>query len=120
MRKINIKGKEIVLRFDMAAMVEIEEKVGNLSGALKNLNGGDKMIKTITCMFNAMANSAYAYQGKQMVVDDTLIMKMSPAQIRKAAGAIALAVRDGMELKDDEEDDQVRDGYIQEVEEEKN
>ena len=117
-------GKEYILRFDMSAMEAIKEKFGGLSEGMKMMN--TRETDAVRDLFVILAQAGAEYlaesEGKictEQITGEGLLTKHS--SIGRMAGimkAIEEAVKDGSRMQSkDEEDDQIRDGYLQELNE---
>ena len=117
-------GKEYILRFDMSAMEAIREKFGGLSEGMKKM--GTKETDAVLDLFVILAQAGAEYtaerEGKictEKITGEGLLTKHS--SIGRMAGmmkAIEEAVKDGSRMQSrDEEDDEIRDGYLQELNE---
>lgn len=61
MRKVTIGGREYVLRFDMGAMEEMEERIGSLATIFNDIRDGKSSIKSTRVLFECMAKSGAEY-----------------------------------------------------------
>jgi hypothetical protein len=114
-------GKEYVLRFDMAAMEEMKEIfAGGYTEAMQKMSGGE--MSQVKEVFRILAKSGEEYlaekEGRtpaEVDVSGLLSRHSSPGRVKGVMKAIEEAIRDGNRMQTkDEEDDQVRDGYLEE------
>ena len=117
-------GKEYVLRFDMSAMEAIRDKFGGLQEGMEKLATNDIGIVKDVFVILAQAGAEFLaeQEGKtsiEQITGEGLLSKHSSiGRIKAMAKAIQEAVKDGNRMQSkDEEDDQVRDGYLAELEE---
>lgn len=114
-------GKEYILRFDMSAMEAMKEEFsgGYVEGVQTAQTGNvDKVEK----LFRIMATAGEEYMAEKerrepVKVDTTgLISKhSSPGRVKGIMKAIEEAIADGNQMQtSDEEDDTIRDGYLEE------
>ena len=117
-------GKEYVLRFDMSAMEAIREKFGGLQEGMQKLQTND--IGVVKDVFVILAQAGAEFLAEQdgktcieTITGEGLLTKHSSiGRIKAMAKAIQEAVKDGNRMQSkDEEDDQIRDGYLAELEE---
>ena len=114
-------GQEYVLRFDMAAMEEMKEIfAGGYTEAMQKMSGGE--MGQVKEVFRILAKSGEEYlaekQNREPAEGDVsgmLSRHSSPGRVKGVMKAIEEAIRDGNRMQTrDEEDDQVRDGYLEE------
>lgn len=114
-------GKEYVLRFDMAAMEEMKEIfAGGYTEAMQKMSGGE--MGQVKEVFRILAKSGEEYLAEkenrepaEVDVSGLLSRHSSPGRVKGVMKAIEEAIRDGNRMQTkDEEDDQVRDGYLEE------
>jgi len=117
-------GKEYVLRFDMSAMEAIRDKFGGLQEGMEKLETNDIGIVKDVFVILAQAGAEFLAEqdGKtciETITGEGLLTKHSSiGRIKAMAKAIQEAVKDGNRMQSkDEEDDQIRDGYLAELEE---
>ena len=117
-------GKEYVLRFDMSAMEAIRDKFGGLQEGMEKLATNDIGIVKDVFVILAQAGAEFLaeQEGKtsiEQITGEGLLSKHSSiGRIKAMAKAIQEAVKDGNRMQSkDEEDDQIRDGYLAELEE---
>ena len=117
-------GKEYVLRFDMSAMEAIRDKFGGLQEGMEKLETNDIGIVKDVFVILAQAGAEFIaeQEGKtciETITGEGLLTKHSSiGRIKAMAKAIQEAVKDGNRMQSkDEEDDQIRDGYLAELEE---
>ena len=117
-------GKEYVLRFDMSAMEAIRDKFGGLQAGMEKLATNDIGIVKDVFVILAQAGAEFLaeQEGKtsiEQITGEGLLTKHSSiGRIKAMAKAIQEAVKDGNRMQSkDEEDDQIRDGYLVELEE---
>ena len=115
-------GKEYVLRFDMSAIEAMREKYGGYADGLKQVGLSD--IETVKDIFVILAQAGAEYlaekDGKictERITGDGLLTKHSSiGRITGIMKAIQEAVKDGQRMQSrDEEDEEVRDGYLDEL-----
>lgn len=115
-------GKEYILRFDMSAMEAITEKFGGLAEGMGKVNV--KETDALKDLFVILAQAGAEYmaeaEGKtccETVTAEGLVTKhTSIGRLKSMMVAIQEAVKDGNRMQTkDEEDDQVRDGYLEEL-----
>lgn len=114
MRKINIMGKDYTLRFDMAVMEKMEDAFGGFEYGLKMLDDKNHRIDGVMKILRYEIEAGCRYMG-QDVPDLSVLDRMSPAKFKKIFTAVRQALLDGMQLKDEDEDDEVRDVYMEEL-----
>ena len=114
-------GQEYVLRFDMAAMEEMKEIIaGGYTEAMQKMSGGE--MGQVKEVFRILAKSGEEYLAEkqnrepaEVDVSGMLSRHSSPGRVKGVMKAIEEAIRDGNRMQTrDEEDDQVRDGYLEE------
>lgn len=121
MVKIKVNGTEYVLRFDMSVAEWIEENYGDIRDALTGIRKSGRSREVMTDLFVSMANAGADYLGTGTVYrkDDVKLFDRHTSMGRVAVirRAIEEAIRDGsrMQTTDEEEDDSVRDDYLEEV-----
>ena len=117
-------GKEYILRFDMSAIEAIREKFGSTQEGMQKLQSND--IGIIRDIFVILAQAGAEFVAEQegktcieMITGDGLLSKHSSiGRVKAMSKAIQEAVKDGNRMQSkDEEDDQVRDGYLEELQE---
>jgi len=108
----------------MSAMEAISEKFGGMSEGLSKL--GKKEAETVTGIFVILAQAGAEYiaerDGKictEQITGEGLLTKHSSiGRLNGMMKAIQEAVADGNRMQSkDEEDDQIRDGYLDELKE---
>jgi len=122
-------GKEYVLRFDMAAIAEIRKEFGDYTTGLQKLGSGAD-VEAVKKIFAILANAGAEYLAeengepvREKVTGEGLLKKHSSFGVLKGVmKAIDEAIKDGNRMMSaEEEDDQIRDGYLKELnEKEKN
>lgn len=123
MVKIEVKGKEYTLRFDMSVMDYLEEKGTNIAKAMTETKSNKDAVPMIKELFTAMANAANDYlkiPETYSVNDIPLFDKHSSiGWMKTVQTAITQAVKDGskMQAKEDE-DKNVHDLYLKKIEQE--
>jgi len=117
-------GKEYVLRYDMYAMEEIKEKYQGTAEALQQMSGRaiDVVVDVFVILAQAGAEFVAERDGricKEKITGEGLLTKRSsPGRVAGMMAAIKEAVKDGNRMQTkDEEDDTVRDGYLEELRE---
>ena len=128
-RYIDKNGREYVLRFDMSAIAEMREVYGEYTEGLKKLASGND-IEALKKMFAILANAGAEYLAEERgepvtekITGEGLLSKHSSiGKMRGIMKAIDEAIKDGNRMMSaEEEDDQIRDGYLKELnEKEKN
>jgi hypothetical protein len=117
-------GKEYILRFDMSAMEAMREKFGDIQESMKKMSMKD--VEVIRDVFVIMAQAGAEYMAekegrvcKEQITGEGLLTKHSSiGRLNAMMKAIREAVADGNRMQSkDEEDDQIRDGYLAELEE---
>jgi len=115
-------GKEYILRFDMSAMKALREKFGGAAEGLQKL--GMKDIEAVRDIFVILAQAGAEYMAeeegricKEQITGEGLLTKHSSmGRVNGMMVAIQEAVKDGNRMQSkDEEDDQIRDGYLDEL-----
>ena len=116
-------GKEYVLRFDMSAMEALKEKYGGLAEGMQKLSVRETDVVVDVFVILAQAGAEYLAErdGKicqEKITGDGLLTKHSSiGRINGMMKAINEAVKDGNRMQSrDEEDDRIRDGYLEELE----
>lgn len=127
-RYIGRDGKEYILRFDMAAMEEMQERFGGMSEGLKKMSSRETEV--IRDVFVILAQSGADYLAEidgrassEKITGEGLLTKHSSVgRLSGMMKAINEAILDGNRMQSrDEEDDKIRDGYLAELnEQEKN
>ena len=117
-------GKEYILRFDMSVMEELSEKYGGTVEGLQKMSVKETEIVRDLFVIMAQAGAEYLAEMegricKEKITGEGLISKhSSPGRIKGMMKAIQEAVKDGNRMQSkDEEDDQIRDGYLEELNE---
>lgn len=124
-RYVGKDGTEYILRFDMSAMEEMKECFtgGYVEGLQKIKTGEREMIQKV---FAIMANAGAEYMAEmehrpmpERIDGANLLGRHSSVgRLRGMVKAIEEAVADGNRMQTkDEEDDAVRDGYLEEYRE---
>ena len=117
-------GKEYILRFDMSAIAELREVYGDYATGLKQMKVGET--EAIQKIFAILANAGAEYLAeekgepvREKVTGEGLLTKHSSiGKMKGIMKAIDEAVRDGNRMMSaEEEDDQIRDGYLKELNE---
>lgn len=117
-------GKEYILRFDMSAMEAIRDKFGGVQEGMQKLQTND--IGIILDIFVILAQAGEEFVAEQegktfieKITGEGLLTKHSSiGRVKAMAKAIQEAVIDGNRMQSkDEEDDQIRDGYLKELQE---
>ena len=117
-------GKEYILRFDMSAMEAMRDKFGGLQDGMQKLQTND--LTAVRDVFVILAQAGAEFMAEQegktcieQITGEGLLTKHSSiGRIKAMAKAIQEAVKDGNRMQSkDEEDDQIRDGYLAELEE---
>ena len=117
-------GKEYILRFDMSAMEAIRDKFGGLSEGMQKM--GSRDVEVVRDVFVILANAGAEYMAEQEgktviepVTGEGLLTKHSSiGRLNGMMKAVQEAVADGNRMQSkDEEDDQIRDGYLDELKE---
>ena len=115
-------GKEYILRFDMSVMEAMREKFGGTAEGMKKL--GMKDIEAVVDIFVIMAQAGAEYMAekegricKETITGEGLLTKHSSmGRVNMMMTAIKEAVKDGNKMQSkDEEDDEIRDGYLEEL-----
>ena len=115
-------GKEYILRFDMSAMEAMREKFGDIQESMKKMSMKD--VEVVRDMFVIMAQAGAEYLAekegrvcKEQITGEGLLTKHSSmGRVNGMMVAIQEAVKDGNRMQSkDEEDDQIRDGYLDEL-----
>lgn len=119
MAKATINGVEYELRFDLAAMEQVEEAFGSLKEMFELLRSGKKQVRTVRTMFVILANSANDYAGREQTVDERPLKHLGIDKLKDLGDAIRAALDEGMHAETvdgNEADDEVHDGYLDEIE----
>lgn len=115
-------GKEYVLRFDMSAIEAIRDKFGGLAEGMNKLDAGGR--EAILDVFAILAQAGAEYLAerdgricREKVDTEGLLTKHSSiGRVKGIAAAIREAVKDGNRMQTkDEEDEEIRDGYLEEL-----
>ena len=118
-------GKEYILRFDMTAIAGIREEFGEYTAGLKKLTTGDD-IDAVTKIFAILANAGAEYLAEEQglpepekITGEGLLTKHSSfGRLKGIMKAIDEAIRDGNRMMSaEEEDEEIRDGYLKELNE---
>ena len=122
MVKIEVKGKEYTLPFDMSVMDYLEEKKTNIAQAMTSVKSNKEAIPMIKELFTAMSNAANDYLNIPEIysVDDIQLFDKhsSIGWMKKVQAAISQAVKDGSEMQAKEDEDKnVHDLYLKKIEE---
>ena len=117
-------GKEYILRFDMSAMEAIRDKFGGLAEGMQKMASQEAEIVKDIFVIMAQAGAEYLAEKEgrtsiEQITGEGLITKHSSiGRVKGMMRAIQEAVADGNRMQSkDEEDDQIRDGYLAELEE---
>jgi hypothetical protein len=119
---IRINGVDYELRFDLYAMEQIEDEFGNLKSVFDMLRSGEKQVKLIRALFRIMANSALSYAGKPETVTGDELKHLPIPRLREVGEAARRALDEGMKVEmsnGGEADDDIHDGYLEEIERKK-
>lgn len=90
MRKLTLKagGRELLLRYDLQAMWDIEEEHGSMDALLEKMDGRDKPAAATAFLVACMVNAGERYRtGKDeidAVTPEWLRKNLSPGQLCKA------------------------------------
>ena len=117
MAQININGKAYGLRFDLGALEAVEAEFGDLKEVFARLKGGEDRLNTVKKMFVIMANCQLEFEGKPANVT-VAALKHAPLAILSQLGeAITEAIKESMHVETvgGEADDDVHDGYLEEI-----
>ena len=117
--EVRINGQLYRLRFDLAALEEIEAEYGGVREAFKALTGAG-MTKAVRKMFRICANCQRDFDGKpEDVTEDVIGKHTGLAKIAEISAAIQAAVEKGMESETDggEADDEPQDALADEYDE---
>lgn len=110
-----INGAVYGLRFDLAAMERIEEEFGSLNEMFELLKNGKGQTRLMKRLFVIMANAQRGYEGKPEDIGEAVL---AHARLSVLAD-IKKALDEGMHtetMNGGEADDDVRDGYLAEIE----
>ena len=119
---IGKNGKEYILRFDMSAYEAMKEEFGGMAESMQQLSKREAEI--VKKMFTILAQAGAEYiaerDGKvcteKINADGLLTKHSSIGRLNGMAKAINEAILDGNRMQSrDEEDDEIRDGYLQEL-----
>lgn len=117
MAKVKVNGREYALRFDLDALEQVEVEYGSLKGMLEAI--GEGKVGPVRRVFVIMANCQRDYEGKDMDVTEAVLKHAPMSTFRMVADAIKAAMREGMHVETTnggEADDDVHDGYLEELE----
>ena len=117
-------GKEYILRFDMSVMEALKEKYGGAAESMQKLKSSEAEAVKEIFVIMAQAGAEYLaeqegrYFGEQISGEGLIGRHSSIGRIKGMMKAIQEAVADGNRMQSkDEEDDQIRDGYLEELNE---
>ena len=120
MAHVIINDKTYGLRFDVGALEAVEAEFGDLRAAFEALKGSGNMdrISAIKRLFVILANCERGYRGEaEDITSDAL--KHAPLYVLSELGdAIVAAIKESMHLEtlNGEADDEVHDGFLEEIE----
>ena len=118
MTRVNVLGKDYVLRFDLYAMEQIEEEFGSVKDAFDALRNG-KQIKATRTLFKMLANSYLSYNGEDETVTGDEIKHAGLGEIRTISEAVRQAIEDGSKSETTgggAADDDIHDIFLEEIE----
>ena len=118
MARIIINGKTYGLRFDLGALETVEQEFGDLKAVFEKLKSGEDRLQTVKRMFVIMANCQLEYEGRPADVT-VAVLKRAPLSVLGTMGeAITEAIKESMRVETvgGEADDDVHDGYLEEIE----
>ena len=117
MVKTRIGGVTYGLRFDLSAMEQIEDEYGSLGELFEMLRSGRQQTRLMKSLFVIMANCQRAFEGLPEDVSEDVLKHARLTVL----GDIKRALNEGMKtetMNGGEADDDVTDGYLQEIENE--
>lgn len=118
---IGKNGQEYILRFDMSAMEAMKETFsGGYVEGVQNAQTGN--VEKVEQLFRIMATAGEEYiaererrEPRDIDITGLVSKHSSPGRIKGIMKAIEEAIADGNRMQTrDEEDDSVRDGYLEE------
>lgn len=115
MVKTTINGREYGLRFDLAAMEQIEEEFGSLKDLFELLKSGKQQTRLMKRLFVIMANSQRNFEGKPEDVGEDALKHATLAVLADIRRALDAGMRTET-MGGGEADDTVHDGYLDEIE----
>lgn len=119
MANVNINGKAYGLRFDLGALEVVEREFGDLKTVFMELKGGGTdRISMIKKMFVIMANCQLEFEGKPADVSEAALKHAPLSALGQLGEAITKAMKESMRVEtvNGEADDEVHDGYLEEIE----
>lgn len=122
MAKIEINGTEYKLRFDMYAMEMTEEAFGGIKDMFDALKAGKNNVKTIRTLFRILVNAQRNYDGEEEDPEvDSVLKHLRIPQLNEISTAIKDALDEGMRVEtvNGPADDNVHDGYLEQIDREK-
>lgn len=121
MQTITIQKREIQLRFDMTAYEMIEARWEGYAEMLDALSARKTRSRTLCELIAIFGNAALIAQGREPdLTHDWVASNMSPRQRGEADRAVGAAIREGMRMEEDEEDEAPQDVVLEELEAKKN
>lgn len=117
MAQVKINGITYGLRFDLGALEAVEEEFGDLKAVFQNMKGGEHRLDTIKKMFAIMANCQLEFEGKPASVTVSALKHAPLAALNPLGEAITAAIQESMHVEtvNGEADDDVHDGYLEEI-----
>ena len=118
MAEVIINGKRYGLRFDLGALEVVEREFGHLESVFAELKGGGSdRISTIKKMFVIMANCQREFEGKPADITEAALKHAPLAALGQLGEAITEAMKESMRVEtvNGEADDDVHDGYLEEI-----
>lgn len=114
---MKINGKAVELRWDLRAMMELEE-AGHGVGKLFDEMTGETPTKARLLVAAAMINSGAAHKGEKMEMTAEELQKaLTPAGLNTLTWLTSLAIRVGMRREQpDDNDDETIDVVLEEME----
>ena len=119
MAQVTINGKTYGLRFDLGALETVEKEFGDLKEVFGKLKEGEDRVGTIKRVFVIMANCQRDFDGEAEDVTADVLKHAPLSAIKQIGDAITEAVKESMRVETangGEADDDVHDGYLEEIE----
>lgn len=118
MKKLTLKagGRELLLRYDLQMLCDVEEEYGNLDELLEKMDGKERPTKHALYMIACAANTGERHRGgTEDVTPEWLKENLSPKQQKEARAMARIAVMLGMRREYAADDDGDVDEVLEEI-----
>ena len=118
MEKLTLKagGRELLLRYDLQMLCDVEEEYGSLDDLLDKMEGKERPTNHALFMIACAANAGERHRGgAEDVTMEWLKENLSPRQQREASAMARLAIMLGMRREYAADDDGDVDEVLEEI-----